>query len=72
VSALQNENADYAAITIIRVAWGKYRKQPIVKELAIRRRSTLVMFDEKGMEVGRLIAQTSKKKIEALLIAGLA
>ena len=72
MSALQEENADYAAVTVMRVPWGKYRKEPIVKELRIPRRSTLVMFDGKGEEVGRLIAQTSKKKIEELLKAGLA
>ena len=72
MSALQKDNADYAEVTVIRVSWGKFRKKPITKELAIRRRSTLVMFNSNGEEVGRLIAQTKKKVIEELFKAALA
>ena len=52
----------------MRVDWDQFRDDPIVDELKIRRRSTLVMFNE-GKEVGRVVAQTSAAAIEALFKA---
>ena len=69
--ALQEGNADYAAVKVIKVDWTVFGKKPIVKELKIPRRSTLVMFND-GKEVARVIAQTSKDAIEDLFKAALA
>ncbi len=66
--ALQQGNPDYAAITVMKVNWDDFSGAPIVSELNIPRRSTLVMFNG-GEEVGRVIAQTSTEAIEALFQA---
>ncbi len=68
--ALQEGNADYAAVKVIRVDWTVFGKKPIVKELKVPRRSTLVMFNE-GKEVARVVAQTSTDAIEGLFKAAL-
>ena len=70
MSALQKGNADYAAVKIMKVDWTVFGKKPIVKELKIPRRSTLVMFNE-GKEVARVVAETSEDAIEALFKAAL-
>ena len=66
--ALQEGNANYAAVKVINVDWTIFNKRPIVKELRVPRRSTLIMFND-GKEVARIIAQTSKKSIEDLFKA---
>lgn len=66
--ALIDSNPQYAAVTVIRVDWDEFRKAPIVSELSIPRRSTLVVFNQ-GEEVARVVAQTSKDAIEALFKA---
>jgi len=71
VRALQEGNADYAAVKIMKVDWTVFGKKPIVTELNIPRRSTLVMFND-GKEVARVVAQTSKDAIEDLFKAALA
>ena len=68
VSALIANNPAYSSITIIRVDWTQHRKSPVVKELRIPRRSTLVMFNG-GKEIARVIAQTNKDVIEDLFRA---
>ena len=68
VRALLDSKPEYQKVTIMRVDWDKYRGGDIVKELAIPRRSTLVMFN-KGKEVGRVVAKTSTPAIEALFKA---
>ena len=68
--ALIEKNPEYRAIKIMRVDWDKHSGDAIVRELKIPRRSTLVMFRE-GEEVGRVVAQTGSKEIEALFKAAL-
>ena len=52
------------------MAWDTYRDAPIAKQYKVPYQSTLVMIRESG-EVGRLVAQTSKAKIKALLDKGI-
>ena len=68
MSALIDGNSAYRAVKVIRVDWDKHRRSPIVSELRIPRRSTLVMFSD-GAEVGRVVSGTGRKEIEALFAA---
>ena len=70
MGALIEGNPEYRAITVMRVDWDTHRDSDVVRELAVRRRSTLVMFSG-GREVGRVVAQTSRGAIEALFEAAL-
>ena len=70
MSALRNGNSDYQAVKVIAVDWDRYANDPIARELNVRRRSTLVMFSG-GKEVGRVVAQTARKAIEALFRAAI-
>ena len=54
----------------MRVDWDEHRGGDLVRELDVPRRSTLVMFSG-GREVGRVVARTSRKDIEALFHAAL-
>ena len=71
INALKSENPDYAArITFINVDWDDYGKSDLVKRMNIPRRSTLVAL--KGdQELGRIVAQTGKSEIKALMDAAL-
>jgi thioredoxin 1 len=68
VRALIEKNPAYKAVTWMRVDWDTYRNSDLVREFRIPRRSTLVMFN-KGIEVRRVVAQTSESAIEALFKA---
>ena len=68
MSALLDGNPAYRAVKIIRVDWDTHRGGPLVSELRIPRRSTLVMF-KGGKEVARVVAQTRREEIEALFQA---
>ena len=68
VASLLEENEIYANVTIIIADWDEQKRSDLVKELRIPRRSTLVMFN-KGEEVDRVIAQTSRASIENLFKA---
>ena len=70
MSALIKANPDYAAVTVMRVDWNEHRGGALVKALSIPRQSTLVVF-KSGQEVGRVVARTSRKDIEALFQAAL-
>ncbi|MGI9333254.1 MAG: thioredoxin family protein [Gammaproteobacteria bacterium] len=70
MSELIANNPEYRAVKVMRVNWDTYRRDDIVRELRIPRRSTLVMFKD-GKEVGRVIAQTQPEDIEVLFIATL-
>ena len=70
MSALIDGNPEYRAVTVMRVDWTTHGDSDIVRELDVRRRSTLVMFSG-GREVGRVIAKTSRGDIEALFKAAL-
>ena len=68
MGALLDSNSSYQKVEIVRVDWDEFRDAPVTKELGVRRRSTLIMFNE-GKEVGRVVAQTSKAAIQALFKA---
>ena len=70
MSALVEKNPTFKDVTIMRVDWDDHSKSPIVRDLNIPRRSTLVMF-KGGQEVGRVVAQTSEDAIEPLFKAAL-
>jgi len=66
LDALQAESEAYAAIPILRVDWDEYGNGELARRLAIPRRSTLVLM-EGNTELGRLVAETRKDRISALL-----
>ena len=68
--ALQDKHPELKAVTVMRVDWDTHRDSPIVDELGVRRRSTLVAF-KGGKEVGRVVADTRESAIEALLRSAL-
>ena len=70
MGALIEGNPEYRAVTVMRVDWDTHRDSDVVRELAVRRRSTLVMFSG-GREVGRVVAQMGRGAIEALFEAAL-
>lgn len=71
IDALRAENPAYAAISFINVDWDTWSGGDLVASLNIPRRSTLVVL--KGdRELGRIVADTSKAKIRALLDTALA
>lgn len=49
----------------MKVDWDVHRRSPVVSELKIPRRSTLVMF-KGGVEVSRVVAQTTTTAIEPM------
>lgn len=67
IKALKAANPDYVAkIVFIDVDWDDYGKSDLVKRMNIPRRSTLVVL--KGdQELGRIVAQTGKPQIKALM-----
>ena len=72
INALKDENPAYAqGVTFIDIDWDTYGKSELAKSLKIPRRSTLVVL--KGdRELGRIVAQTGKPGIKALMDAALA
>ncbi len=68
VSVLIDSNPQYSDITFIRADWDIYRGSELVKELKVRRRSTLIMFRD-GEEIARVIAQNNKDTIENMFKA---
>ena len=68
MSALLEDNSKYPAVRIVKVDWDTFSKAPIVEELQIPRRATLVMFNE-GKEVGRVVAQADQQAIARLFDA---
>jgi hypothetical protein len=58
------------SITFVLIDWDKFGSYAVTTSRKIPRRSTLVLI-KGGKELGRLVAQTSKKKIKALLDHGL-
>lgn len=72
ISALMAENPAYAEkITFINVDWDQYGRSDLVKELRIPRRSTLVALQGEA-EIGRIVADTKKSTIKALMDQALA
>ena len=70
MGALLEANSEYKVVKLMRVDWDSQRTDPIVKELGVRHRATLVMFRH-GKEVGRVLWSASKSKIEALFQAAI-
>lgn len=67
LAALKAENPDYVEkITFIDVDWDQFGKSAIVKEMKIPRRSTLVVLHG-DQELGRIVAQTGRAEIKALM-----
>ncbi len=68
--ALIESKPEYRRVRILRLDWDTYRDDPIVRELRIPRRSTLVMF-ARGREIGRVVARTRAADIEPLFEAAI-
>ena len=66
--ALIDGNPAYQAVTVMKVDWDRFSGAPIVGELGVKGRSTLVMFSG-GEEVGRVIGRTGAAAIEPLFKA---
>ena len=72
LDALKAENPAYEkSITFINIDWDQHGKSDLARMLQIPRRSTLVVL--KGeRELGRIVAQTGKAQIKALMDTALA
>ena len=70
IGSLKSRGKPYNAVTVIEMDWDQYRGSKIGKQLRIPRRSTLIMYNGKGKEVGRTIAGTSVSTIKDLLDKG--
>ena len=70
IDNLQTTKAAYGAIPVIKVNWDHHSNGALARDLAIPRRSTLVLMRGEE-ELGRLVAQTGVSKIAALLDLGL-
>ncbi|MEL7301552.1 MAG: thioredoxin family protein [Pseudomonadota bacterium] len=67
INALMGENPAYAeAVTFVRLDWDDHKNAPIVQDLRIPRRSTLVVLKGED-ELGRIVAGTRKADIQALM-----
>lgn len=66
IEGLIEANPAYGAVPIIRVDWDEHERGELVRSMAIPRRSTLVVM-QGDMELGRLVAETGKDAIAALL-----
>ena len=58
------------SITFLLIDWGTFGSHAVATSRKIKRRSTLILI-KGGTEIGRLVAETSEKKIKALLDHGL-
>ncbi|MGH1464149.1 MAG: thioredoxin family protein [Cognatishimia sp.] len=67
IASLKDKNAAYEKnIVFIDVDWDQYGRSDLVRDLKIPRRSTLVAL--KGdAELGRIVADTKRKTIKALM-----
>ena len=67
IGGLRGENPAYSEnIVFVRVDWDTYRRADITRNLAIPRRSTLVVL--KGdQELGRIVAGTGRAQIKQLM-----
>ena len=67
LNALKAESPAYEEkITFIDVDWDEYGRSQIVQDLKIPRRSTLVVL-RGDRELGRIVAQTGRAEIKALM-----
>ncbi len=71
VEALREANPAYdSAMTFIRVDWDTFRNADLATRLEIPRRSTLVVLRGE-VELGRIVAGTSRSAIQNLMDLGL-
>ena len=70
IDRLRAQNADYNAITILKVNWDAYRGEPVARDLNVPRRSTLVLLAG-DKEIDRIVASTRMRDIKNLLDLGL-
>ena len=63
---LADASSAYKAIPILRVDWDMFGNGELSRQLAIPRRSTLVMM-RGTQELGRVVAETRRERIAALL-----
>ena len=66
--ALLDNNPAYQAVTWMKVDWDRFSGDPIVGELGVRGRATLVMISG-GEEAGRVVGQTGADAIEPMFKA---
>lgn len=66
IEGLIEENPAYGDIPIIRVDWDEHERGDLVRDMAIPRRSTLVVM-QGTTELGRIVAGTGRDQIAALL-----
>lgn len=71
IDALRAGNPAYGAISFINVDWDTWGGGDLVAQLNIPRRSTLVVL-KGNQELGRIVADTSKAAIKALMDTALA
>ncbi len=71
IGSLKSRGAPYDGITVLEMDWDKYRGTKIGKALRIPRRSTLIMYNAKGKETGRIVAGTSVSQIKGLIDQGI-
>ena len=72
IEALLAENPAYRrSVTFVKVDWDTHKNGMLVAELQIPRRSTLVVLRGEE-ELGRIVADTSKASIKALMDTALA
>ena len=65
MSALLDSNPEYQAVTVMKVDYDEFGTTPFTKNMGVRNRATLVMFN-KGEEVGRIEWSSRKADIEGL------
>lgn len=71
INALRSENPAYNQnISFINVDWDQYRRAPLTQQLNVPRRSTLIVL-KGNTELGRIVAGTSRRQIQALMDAAL-
>jgi len=70
VSALLDENTEYRQVRLMRLDWDSQSHSPVVNELGVGHRATLVMF-KGGQEVARVMWSADKSDIEALFKAAI-
>ena len=71
IGALRSQNPDYEAISFVAVDWDQHSRSDLARSLRIPRRSTLVVLTKDG-ELGRIVAGTSTRDIQALMDVALA
>ena len=71
INSLKSRGAPYKNVTVLEMDWDKYRGSKIGRKLRIPRRSTLIMYNGGGREVGRIVAGTSVSQIKGLVDKGI-